>query len=363
MDNERKLRSEFRSALDDVLPPAPWLEAAVTEDLRKRRQSGSMDPGVARSPQRSLWLPRPAMQWAAALAVLLTLAIVAGLFAAGALRHSPPIPGATSPRHIYWVNSASGGGTTIGRAKIDGTAVDQQFITGASAPWDVAVDGSHIYWANHATGTIGRANLDGTGVAQRFITGAKGPSGMAVDGSYIYWSNGGPNGCAPSGTCDGSTIGRANLDGTGVNQSFITGASHPAKLAVDSNYIYWSNNYGSSIGRANLDGSGVNQRFIATYVPAGGIAVDHSYIYWRTASSIGRARLDGTGVNPHFVTAAKCWGAIAVDPTHIFWATRDDASCSFGGYAIGRANLDGTQVNESFITGADSPAGVAVDRP
>ena len=38
---------------------------------------------------------------------------------------------------------------------------------------------------------------------------------MAVDGQHIYWTN-----------ADG-TIGRANLDGSGVNQSFITGASDP----------------------------------------------------------------------------------------------------------------------------------------
>ncbi|MBI3660071.1 hypothetical protein HY230_06330 [Candidatus Acetothermia bacterium] len=38
----------------------------------------------------------------------------------------------------------------------------------------------HIYWANRNTGTIGRANLDGTGVNQSFITGASIPFGVAV---------------------------------------------------------------------------------------------------------------------------------------------------------------------------------------
>ena len=35
--------------------------------------------------------------------------------------------------------------------------------------------------------------------------------------AFVYWANNG-----------GTTIGRANLDGTGANQSFITGASNPA---------------------------------------------------------------------------------------------------------------------------------------
>ena len=31
------------------------------------------------------------------------------------------------------------------------------------------VDGSHVYWANTDPGEIGRANLNGTGVNQRFV--------------------------------------------------------------------------------------------------------------------------------------------------------------------------------------------------
>jgi Low-density lipoprotein receptor repeat class B len=45
----------------------------------------------------------------------------------------------------------------------------------------VAVDAGHVYWANDGTNTIGRANLDGTGADQIFITGAATPTGVAVD--------------------------------------------------------------------------------------------------------------------------------------------------------------------------------------
>src|SRR5690242_16104423 len=63
----------------------------------------------------------------------------------------------------------------IGRAKLDGSGADNFFITGASVPCGVAVDGAHIYWANEgyfgSGTTIGRANLDGTDVDQEFISG------------------------------------------------------------------------------------------------------------------------------------------------------------------------------------------------
>ena len=82
-----------------------------------------------------------------------------------------------------------------------------------------------------ATDTIGRANLDGTGVNQSFIATAGAPPGAAVDRGHIYWVN----------YIASGTIGRANLDGTGVDQSFIIGAGGPCGVAVDSAHIYWAN--------------------------------------------------------------------------------------------------------------------------
>jgi hypothetical protein len=40
-------------------------------------------------------------------------------------------------------------------------------------------------------------------------------------------------------------------------------------VAVDAGHIYWTNLTGGSIGRANLDGSEVEQNFITTTYPAG----------------------------------------------------------------------------------------------
>jgi hypothetical protein len=39
-----------------------------------------------------------------------------------------------------------------------------------------------VYWTNYSGNTIGRANLDGSDPVQSFITGASGPEGLAVDG-------------------------------------------------------------------------------------------------------------------------------------------------------------------------------------
>ena len=131
------------------------------------------------------------------------------------------------------------------------------------------VANAYVYWTDPYANTIGRANLDGTGAKENFITGTSYPRGIAVDASHLYWAN--------SST---GTIGRANLDGSNVNQSFIAGASSPQGVAVDADHIYWSNGQ-YKIGRANLDGSNVDQNFISDDdILGSGIAVDGGHIYW-----------------------------------------------------------------------------------
>jgi sugar lactone lactonase YvrE len=246
-------------------------------------------------------------------------------------------------------NSADTGPTpAIGRAGLDGTGAEQSFIpAGADG---VAVDGSHIYWANPVANTIGRANLDGTGVEQAFITGANKPQALAVDASHIYWSNAG------AGREEEGTIARANLDGSGAEQSFITGASDPEGLAVDATHLYWANAAANTIARANLDGSGGEQSFISAGGSPSGLAVDSAHVYWTIPSegSIGRAALAGGEEEPSFITGAVDPEGLAVDSAHLYWANAAAGT-------IARANLDGSGADESFITGASKPEGVAVD--
>jgi virginiamycin B lyase len=257
--------------------------------------------------------------------------------------------------YVYAASRASGFGTTIERANLDGTGAAPSFISGANGPVGVAVDGAHIYWANtFGSGTVGRANLDGSGTNQSFITGASSPCGVAVDGAHVYWANNGSN-----------SIGRANLDGTNVNQSFITGADHPCGVAVDGSFVYWADEgncsstcTGTHIGRAKLDGSSPVDTFITGLAAPVGVAVNASSIYWgnNNSNTIGRANLNGTGVNASFITGSGgCTDLPALDATYIYWSN----AC---GSSIGRANLDGTGVNEAFLNVPSNPGGVAVDQ-
>jgi hypothetical protein len=219
-----------------------------------------------------------------------------------------------------------------------------------AACWLLAAQaGAYVYWTNSSGGTVGRANLDGTGVDQSFIASASGPEGIAVDSRHVYWAN-----------FNTGAIGRSNLDGSDPNQSFITGATFPVGVAVDDEHIYWSNLSLGTISRANLDGSNVIPSFVSGANFPGPLAVDGKYLYWAntgngdTGTTIGRANLDGTNVDQSFIIGADGPTGVAVDGGHIYWTNQNSQT-------VGRANLDGTGVNQSFISGARHADGVAVD--
>jgi virginiamycin B lyase len=205
--------------------------------------------------------------------------------------------------------------------------------------------GAYIYWANGATNTIGRANLDGSGVNNSFVAGAMSPCGVAVDAGYVYWaqSTSGPGG-----------VGRASLSTQGAQNSFVIGKDPlPCGVAVDAGHVYWDNYIVKAIARANIDGGEPSQEFID---PAGENpqmpAVDAGHVYWvnKSGHSIGRANLDGSNI-VELVKTENAPVGVAVDAAHVYWAEP-------GGW-IGRATLTGSEPQPHFISGGG--CGVAVD--
>jgi hypothetical protein len=280
------------------------------------------------------------------------------------------------------------------------------------------VDSEHIYWIDPQTQTIGRAKLDGTDPEDEFITPpAPEPEpgvriaidlrGLAVDSEHIYWSNAGEtilnDNNSPTAFYEG-VIGRARLNGAGPateeDPEFIKKALNPEALAVDSEHIYWTSpQYASPsgggrgfIGKARkADGGEADPKLIETFETmkeAPGIAVDSEHIYWSVSSGnssvIARAKLDGTGAsgndNIDFIYLGENVGGkgLAVQGNHIYWTTETDEK-------IGRATLIEdkvaeekakkeeeetgekktpvlvTEITPGLIEGANHPVGLAAD--
>ena len=276
--------------------------------------------------------------------VILTI-VAAAVLAALALLIAPPH---AHGNFVYWANENE---TSIGRAKINGTGANNNFITGVDGVHGVAVDSKFIYWTtlNSGVSTIGRANLDGSGVNNQFITAnVTAPTSVAVSSSAIYWTNEVGMG-QPS-------IGRANLDGSSPNPNFIASPVSACGLAADSNFLYFFGD-GFHIGRAGLDGTGVQRNFITIPAHFCGLAVDPGFLYWtsETGDTVGRVPVGGGTPDASFIAAGTTSGGpcgVAVNSQYLFWGNQDAKT-------IGRSNINGASPNPTFIPGPTNPCQLA----
>lgn len=91
----------------------------------------------------------------------------------------------------------------------------------------VAVDETHVYWGGFEK-SIGRAELDGSHAEPSFITGIKRPCGIALEGSRIYWT---------VNDVPGSIQGTDLQGGHAVETIIDQAAGIPCGLAADSTVV------------------------------------------------------------------------------------------------------------------------------
>ncbi len=269
----------------------------------------------------------------------------------------------------------------IGRLTLNGSEEPEDeldsYFPGAHGV-GVAVAGEHIYWVEPLEGTIARATLTPSGppieVDESFIDlaaeetcfetrpflepgveqcGPSIPRYLAVGGEYLYWTNTGPlggegNGGDPTEEAaeHAGTIGRAKLDGSGdlvpgsVEPEFITGASDPQGIAVDSEHIYWANSWENRvttareqfIARAGIEGDEVEQRFFKSG-RAFGLALSATRLYWAGESLsefnvLDSILLDGSGEQSIVAGQFLQTRGVALAGDHLYWT--DQATGTIG---------------------------------
>ncbi len=271
-------------------------------------------------------------------------------------------PGASA--YIYY-SYAGSSHSSIGRAVLNGSSFNSQFIPGLGGISQLAIDAHHIYWADRKAG-VGRANVNGTGVKSGWIKpgGVFAFPGVAVDAHHIYWANiYFPSPCS---------IGRANLGGGHRKKNFINGPCATGGLAVAGSYIYFEydgykpNGHSADvIARVHTKGGRVHT---VVYVPSfTTFTVAQHHIYWDTGDAIGRADLSGkhkiTLVHNIAPTYPGSGCGVAVGKAHIYWGASDSAFNQGTQSVIGRANLDGSGKVPSFIgpMGTNTVCAGAVD--
>jgi hypothetical protein len=130
---------------------------------------------------------------------------------------------------IYWTSEDEDEIWRTDIAGVNGPELVLELDGIAADPCGLALNGPHIFWGNAETGTIGRANLDGSEAELEFISGVGYPVSLAIQAGHLYWVNA---------EGEARSIGRADLDGGGVDRELLGGVRYLYALAADSVVVH-----------------------------------------------------------------------------------------------------------------------------
>ena len=212
--------------------------------------------------------------------------------------------------------------------------------------------GAYVYWGEDQS--VVRANLDSRNAESLIAhTGHEGIHGLAVSRRYIFFAE------------DDGVIGRANLNGSGVDPDLINipqptlngvlqREADAESLAIGGSDVYWSGTSLESIGRASVDGGEIEANLIPTEGLVFAISIYDGHIYWVTNHAIGRANLDGSDVEPSFIPLEGMGGSgIGAADGYVYWTPHSGGN-------ISRASISSRKVDPEFVTGLGETANLTI---
>lgn len=234
-----------------------------------------------------------------------------------------------------------------------GQAINASLITGLTSPYSVAYSAGFLYIGSigAASPRIGKYNLNGTAVNESFISGIK-SIGIAVSGTNLYATK----------YSEGKVGLYSSATGTAINASLITGlgSEAPRGITLDSaGNMYIANTGIGTVSKYAADGTLLNAELIkglSTSSPFG-IAVDD-------AGNVFVANFGGTTVGKYDSSNGTYGYFIGglVTPTAIAYF---DGKLYVGQYTPGIIGTydaaTGASINVSnWITGVQGVTGIAI---
>lgn len=268
-----------------------------------------------------------------------------------AVKQSNPYAVAVNTTHVYWTN-AGGAGSLLRLAHGDaGKPAEVEMLFSGGAKGDIALDQTHVYWADEITGKLRRLTTKSPGTVEEIGSGTR-CQGVALDETYVYWTSAGT-----PGQIDG-TVSRAPKAG-GTSVVLASGLDSPWILALDTSHAYWTSFEQGSVMRVPKSGGSVQQLAPGNNPNSGvgfrgwGLAILQNSVYWLDSPLLRQIAKDGsaspitlgdTYPNSRFMTtdgALMVWTSSATT----LWAS---LASDFG-------------KTSPVITSQESPHGVALD--
>jgi hypothetical protein len=240
---------------------------------------------------------------------------------------------------------------SIHKYNLDGSIVNPTFAPGTAA--DIQIAGSTMYVMNRGgefNSTLSKFTTDGVGIPFADIPPYYIMSSLAVSSTNLYIAYGGG-------------VGKFSLDGTTVNDEFITGLnsfSEGLAFSPDQSKLFISDLESHNVGVYDpTTGAAINSTLITGLEIPTALAIDGQYLYVvdNGPGTIGKYNLDGTVVNAALVTGLSGGfrtGHIAILGNSLFVA--DSGKGVVGEYDA----TTGATINAALISGLSYPVGLAV---
>lgn len=246
-----------------------------------------------------------------------------------------PYDVAVDGAHVYWTNFSAAGG--VYRMAKGGGAIDV-LDDYSSLPRSLVVDATHVYWTTFASGGGGvwRRDLALAATSEQIVFAISGVADLVIDASRVYATSHDP---APNGGGVGfiqeppqepavgvvvsvPLAGDPDFDATTI---LASGIAQPWGLAKAGDALFWANGDGAGSNDANAVMSVDIDAGPAVVLASGqnapwGVAADDAAIYWTDSTEV-RAMPQAGGEPIVLATMQANARSIAVGADAVVWIT------------------------------------------
>jgi hypothetical protein len=231
-----------------------------------------------------------------------------------------------------WILLAMGcGSPTAAPPDASGSDVEgEDVVTGLEAPFGLALDATHVYFA-HGRGDVARVARSG-GAVEPIASGQRGPASLDASTERLCWVN---TGTHAADFRDGSVRCAPKAGG---GDAELSASYFPSSLAIDGETVFWVEIDGEAVRSIGLDGGG-GETLDTSPTSKLAITATASHLAWTASGALADVVVMAreTGAKTTISTEEYAPGALVLDGEVVYWVVqRSSAEGGGGAIRVGR---------------------------